>query len=459
MMQRSIDCWTNPSVLALASDSDPIKLITSLARDIVLKAIQEGWQGPPYDQIQLAEYLNIPTLPCENVYDARIVPIGRRGVRIEYNPNRPTGRKRFSIAHEIAHTMFPDFADSIRNRGGTYTIQENDWQLEMLCNIAAAEFTMPIGTAMDLENEVLDIDNLLRLQKKFDVSTEAITHRLVKLTNQNCLMFAAAKVNDKEDDTSYRVDYSISSRSCHCEIPRGLEIRQPTVLADCTAVGFTAKGTERWASEIPEMYIECVGIPPYPRQRFPRVVGITQFKKSIKQSAPIRIKFLKGDATQPRGTGKHIIAHVVNDKTPNWGAGFAKYVKKKWPYVQRDFQEWAGAHRENLSLGKVHLSKISDDISIMHMIAQHGYGPSQKPRIRYAALRTCLDKLAEIAGKQRVTVDMPRIGAGQAGGNWYVIQELIDEALVQRGLEVTVYDLPSSEPQFEVQRLLSPQGN
>lgn len=453
-MTQQTKYWTNPSVIALAGDSDPLGFITELARGVVLNAIQEGWQGPPFDPFKLAEYLRITTVPREDVHDARIVPVGTKGIRIEFNPTRPRGRMRFSVAHEVAHTLFPDCTETVRNRARTDKIQKDDWQLELLCNIAAAEFLMPIGTAIDIENEPVNIDNLLRLQKQYDVSTEAISHRLVKLTSEPCAMFAAARILDDEEVTPYRVDYTIPSRSCNVNIPQGLQIQGKTILSECTAVGFTAKGRERLAPQLPELDLECVGIPPYPHHYFPRVVGIAYFTRSLEKTSPLRIRYLRGDATEPRGTGWRIIAQIVNDKTPNWGGGFAKYVKQKWPPVQRDFREWALLSRDNLSLGNFHLSKISNDLSIMHMIAQHGYGPSTKPRIRYAALKACLDELAETALKHRATVHMPRIGSGQAGGNWGIIQELIDEALVLHGIDVTVYDLPSSELEVDKQGLL-----
>ena len=88
------------------------------------------------------------------------------------------------------------------------------------------------------------------------------------------------------------------------------------------------------------------------------------------------------------------------------------------------------------------------------MVAQRGYGPSPRPRIRYAALRACLEQLAEAAARRNATVHMPRIGSGQARGHWGIIRELIDEALVWKGIEVTVYELPSSEPPRELQGVL-----
>jgi hypothetical protein len=76
------------------------------------------------------------------------------------------------------------------------------------------------------------------------------------------------------------------------------------------------------------------------------------------------------------------------------------------------------------------------------MIAQHGYGNSSRPRIRYEALTACLNALGKLALAENASVHMPRIGCGQAGGRWPVVRELIDEALLDRGVAVFVYDLP-----------------
>ncbi len=246
--------WTNTSVLQFAGKSDPIELITRKARDEVLRAIQAGWQGPPFDPFRLAEHLGLRTIPREDVLDARTVPAGSRRLQIEFNPNRSRGRLRFSVAHEIAHTLFPDCFESIRNRELHTRISEDDWQLELLCNIAAAEFLMPVGSEIDSRSPIT-IDNILRLQKEFDVSTEAISIRLAKITNEPCTIFAAARILDEEIVASYRTDYSIRSRTSKLEIPRGLEI-QNTILSQCTAVGYTAKGKERRLGSLPELYLQ-----------------------------------------------------------------------------------------------------------------------------------------------------------------------------------------------------------
>ncbi len=447
--------WTNPSVRILVAGSDPIEFIERKSREIVLSAMQNGWQGPPFDPFELAQFLRVPAVPNEDVSDACIVPTSSGKFTIEFNPNRSRGRIRFSIAHEISHTIFPDCAKTVRNRIRSGTIRNDDWQLELLCNIAAAEFLMPTGAGTRLESEPVRIDNFVKLQAQYEVSMEALALRIAKITHEPCAVFAAARTSDNLQTTAYRVDYSVNSRSTRLAIPRGLRVSGKTVLSECTAVGYTAVGTESWASNLPDFDIECVGIPPYPGSFFPRILGIARSKSAERTTTP-KMKYLWGDATDPRMAGKRIIAHVVNDKTPNWGGGFALNLKRRIPSVQNDFRTWVSANKDNLSLGNVHTSKVSDDLSIVTLIAQHGYGPSPKPRIRYQALLTCLSKLADIASKEGASVCMPRIGSGQAGGNWEFVLELINGTLLQGNIEVAIYTLPSSEPIEYGQDLLHP---
>src|SRR5258708_6467006 len=118
---------------------------------------------------------------------------------------------------------------------------------------------------------------------------------------------------------------------------------------------------------------------------------------------------LNGDATEPRGTGPRIIAQVVNDGALTWGGGLSLAVRKKWPSAQQDFRAWAtGPPGNNLRLGNVHLSSIDDTLAVASLVAQHGYGPSPRPRIRYSPLEACLEKLSEIAIKRGASVSHPK---------------------------------------------------
>lgn len=194
--------------------------------------------------------------------------------------------------------------------------------------------------------------------------------------------------------------------------------------------------------------MECVAVPSYPGAVNPRVVGLLASSKTQPISRPV-IQYLVGDATSPRGNGEKIIAHVVNDGAPHWGAGFARAVAKRWPKVQDDFIAWTEEDRSHLRLGQTREFPIEADLSIFHMVAQRGYGKSTKPLIRYQHLESCLRALSALAKERSLSVHMPRIGCGQAGGNWEVVSEMIDDILCREGVSVTVYDLPSERAQWE----------
>ena len=156
-------------------------------------------------------------------------------------------------------------------------------------------------------------------------------------------------------------------------------------------------------------------------------------------AAPLRI--VTGDATSPQAKGPKVIAHICND-LGGWGKGFVLAISRRWPQPQRDYRDWH-RHRagNDFALGAVRLIQVQDDIWVANMIGQHGMrGGSQGPPIRYPAVEQCLGILGDQAIGLRASVHMPRIGCGLAGGRWDRIEPLVDAALCQRGVPVTVYD-------------------
>lgn len=309
--------WTNKSVMAFAKGLDPVRLVERKTRDLVLHAVEQGWSGPPFDPIRLADILKIEIAPRDDIRDARTVSVGTKGARIEFNPNRSRGRVRFSIAHEIVHTLFPDFAERVRNREAHSALIGDEWQLELLCNIGASEIIMPIGSFQELKGRALTIDHLMEERKKHDVSVEAVLIRAVKLTEHPCAMFCASRMEEGQFSGRYRLDYAIPSTTWARSLPTMKYIPKDSVVRQCTAIGYTAKGKEAWGEGSETIAVECVGIPPYPGARYPRVAGLLQEVRSRKESVAPGILFLRGDALAPRGGGNKVIAHIVNDKTAN----------------------------------------------------------------------------------------------------------------------------------------------
>lgn len=150
-----------------------------------------------------------------------------------------------------------------------------------------------------------------------------------------------------------------------------------------------------------------------------------------------KINYLVGDATEPVGEGNKIIAHGCNDQG-GWGAGFVLALSAKWKEPEEAYRNMAFR-----DLGVVQFVAVAPDIRVVNMITQHGtrgkkYG--NRP-LRYLALATCLDKLAGRAVHYGASVHMPRIGCGLAGGDWTIVEALVEDTLGREGVPVFVYDL------------------
>jgi hypothetical protein len=286
-------------------------LISFTRQVAALSAMERGWEGPPYDTFQLAELLGIDVVARHDLDDARLVSAGGQP-RIEFNPRRRRARVRFSVAHEIGHSLFDDYAQRARYRDESQH-RSDDWQLEILCNVAAAEFLMPAGALPIREAGDLSLAHLLDQRARFEVSSEALLRRVVKPTDRPACVFAAARLGGSD---GFRIDYLVGSRVWRPRVKPGQLVGPESVLTHCTAVGFADHATECWDSE--EMMVQAVGVPPYPGDALPRLVGLLEpaVDEGKRDSG---LRYVRGDATQPRGDGPVIIAHIVNDRARRWG--------------------------------------------------------------------------------------------------------------------------------------------
>lgn len=437
--------WTHPSVRALLREeggTDPYAAIEQRARDLVLKAMEDGWSGPPYDPFELADAMGVEVVARQDVEDARLVPEVENRPRVEFNPNRRSARIRFSVAHELGHMLFADHGKRVQYRQRSHGIQSrnDDWQLEVLCNIAAAELLMPVGAFPMSEAADLSLPHLLDLRQTFGVSTEALLRRVVKLTDRSVCLFAAARLGDEE---GFRLDYLVGSRGWRDGIEAGDRLPVDSVLSQCTAVGFSDERVEQWGGH--DVLVQAVGIPPYPQHRFPRVVGLLQ--PAVDEGDRTQgLRYLRGDASQPSADGPAIVAHVVNDKAERWGGrGFAVSLMDRFPEARDDYADWA-KDRARRQLGALHRFEVKPQLWVASLVAQSGYGDTQssRPRLRLSALRSCLQRLGEVAQELQATVHIPPIGTGQGGTAWPPIRDLLLEELADRQVSVTVYVLPDA---------------
>ena len=387
-MVESRTRWTNPSVVEFAAGSDPVATMERKARQAVLRAVDEGWDGPPFDPIELAEIMGISVRPNAAVADARV--FWADGYEIEYNPHRPRARVNFSIAHEIAHTFFPDCAAELRHRSRE-SWEEPNWQLEVLCNLGAAELTMPVASFLADDDAVVTIEELMRLRKRFEVSAEAVLIRLVKLASSRVACFSATRLPKANNTAEYQIHYRIgSSRWSGRVLDRARRRFESGVLDQCAAIGSTAKGTERLEPNGPDVHVEAVALPPLPGTGNLRVAG---FMRPAEEAPEVRgIEYRQGDAAVFGAKANAAIVHIVNDKAQRWGPqGFARALRRQHQDAYDDYASWKSENPETTTLGAVHVADVrGDNRYVVSLVAQRGYGKSAGPRIQYGALDIAL---------------------------------------------------------------------
>ena len=151
------------------------------------------------------------------------------------------------------------------------------------------------------------------------------------------------------------------------------------------------------------------------------------------------IKYINGDVRCPSQNGYKLIIHCCND-IGAMGAGVALSIAKKWPIVKQAYRNWHKDQPQSFKLGEIQRVPVEEDISVVNMIGQHGIGfKDGKPPIRYEAIRECLKKVCNICKKFNCSVHAPKFGSDLAGGNWDIIEQIINEELIEKDIEVIVY--------------------
>src|SRR5690606_22825691 len=146
--------------------------------------------------------------------------------------------------------------------------------------------------------------------------------------------------------------------------------------------------------------------------------------------------------------GTRVIAHICND-IGKWGAGFSGAISRRWKDPEEFYKKQYKHAKNRFKLGRIQWVFVDLDLAIVNMIAQEGVRSVNNPNpIRYDALESCLNRLSKgcrgligdnvVLKTDIITIHMPRIGTGLAGGSWDRISGLIDETLWD--FDVYVYD-------------------
>lgn len=152
------------------------------------------------------------------------------------------------------------------------------------------------------------------------------------------------------------------------------------------------------------------------------------------------IKFVTGDATLPQGSSLRYILQIVNDEG-KYGAGFSGALSKRWPKIETEYRQWWRERYGNLNQGDIQIIQVLSDLVVINMVAQNGIVSKDNPTpINYDGLKSCLDKAGTEISKHNASVHIPRIGCGLGGGTWEKIEPLLEQEILKRGINITVYD-------------------
>jgi O-acetyl-ADP-ribose deacetylase (regulator of RNase III) len=150
------------------------------------------------------------------------------------------------------------------------------------------------------------------------------------------------------------------------------------------------------------------------------------------------IQYKKGDVLEVKCEFSRIIPHVCNNKG-KWGSGFVVALSKKWKEPEASYRRLA-----EYPLGRYQLIQVQSEPAVIveNMIAQDGFASYINPvALDYDALKSCMTDIGEWirSVKTPFIITAPKFGAGLAGGNWVIIEKMINQ--IWDGIPVEIYEL------------------
>lgn len=159
-------------------------------------------------------------------------------------------------------------------------------------------------------------------------------------------------------------------------------------------------------------------------------------------------KYLIGDALDPAEIeGICVLGHVCNDKRA-MGAGIALSIAKKWPWVEEHYRTARTCKQGDVQLilaeTQDEWGRVEGDLYVLNMIAQSlGKNSPDGIPLDYSMLEFCLDQAAIICNALDATFVGPKFGYGLGGGDWDVIENIIDNAPFKK--QPVIYTLPDKK--------------
>ena len=198
MQQTPLSCGPIAELARQEGSGRPIEaVVRALARqklaeaDQILRQIDAEWSPPPYDPFLMAQVLGIRCQAVDAPWlEDAMISVQEGQPTIFYRPERSQARTRFTIFHEIAHTLFPDYQyNNFYRSTSRPRLFEPEGQLEHLCDVAAAEFLLPTDFFIgDLAEWGFSAATVPKLCARYGASLEAVCLRMIESNAATCAL-------------------------------------------------------------------------------------------------------------------------------------------------------------------------------------------------------------------------------------------------------------------------------
>jgi len=163
--------WTSAAarrLLTLAGNPSSVEA----AIEIIAARLLEGIQCPPTDLEAIRPRLNITQFCAEDIAGSGELQRDGDGLKVVYSSALSSMRKRFTIAHEMAHAVFESTGPNCPRTGV---------ELERLCDKIAAEILMPKQIFLGRLGQEFSVKKILDLSQLFRASVSATAIRCAEL--------------------------------------------------------------------------------------------------------------------------------------------------------------------------------------------------------------------------------------------------------------------------------------
>jgi hypothetical protein len=154
--------------------------ITTIATGLL-----EGVSHPPTDLSAIERKVSVYSCVAEDIAGSGELRRDESGLRIVYSCYLPKPRRRFTIAHEIAHAYFescwPD-------------LPRPNKEVEKICDMMAAEILMPSSHVLEIIKGEFRLDRIFEIARTFQVSLSAAAIRCARLKSVTVFEVNGGKV-------------------------------------------------------------------------------------------------------------------------------------------------------------------------------------------------------------------------------------------------------------------------